>query len=266
MKCIWTSVAALGLLSSCSSESTFEQPPGVERPAVESRKPDLNGSPDMIVREDMLREWLIQTETFAASDCSTQEGGVTPGDHRVLRFTVGTANIGNADQFIGSPLAHWNAGDDLFELSACHDHFHFRHFALYELIGANGSVWRSAKRGFCMVDTDRNPTWLGGPRGGPKLYENCGTLTHDGYQGVSAGWTDTYHYSLDGQYFMLDGGDGQPVVPAGSYTLRVTVNPPFISQPGEPCPHADTHGFCHQLPESNYDNNTAEMPISIGAP
>lgn len=62
---------------------------------------------------------------------------------------------------------------------------------------------------------------------------------------------------------MLDGGDDQPVVPAGTYILRITVNPPVTAASGEPCPFVDANGLCHQLPESDYENNVREVTINI---
>ena len=37
-----------------------------------------------------------------------------------------------------------------------------------------------------------------------------------GNQGISVGWADTYVWQLGGQYFVLDGGDGQAPVPPGT--------------------------------------------------
>jgi hypothetical protein len=68
---------------------------------------------------------------------------------------------------------------------------------------------------------------------------------------------------LGGQYFVLDGGDGQPPVPPGDYVIRITVNPPFVAALGEPCPNLDPSGFCHQLPELDYTNNISEIAITI---
>src|SRR5688572_20719726 len=126
--------------------------------------PDLEGLPDLIVRGDMLGgQWLVRDENLAATFCSVIEGDVDPGLRRLLRFTVGIANVGDADIFVGNPQDHVDAGDGLFEFAACHDHYHFRNYAKYELIdAATGKVWRAAKRGFCMLDTDPNPSWLGG--------------------------------------------------------------------------------------------------------
>ena len=221
--------------------------------------------PDLIVRSDVLRNhWLVRIEDLPASFCSVEEGNITPGIRKLVRFTVTTPNVGTGDISVGDPNDHIAAGDGLFELATCHNHYHFRHYALYELIEPGNPVpWKAAKRGFCMLDTDPNPQWLGGPVPGQPQYRNCGAVGIPGNQGISAGWSDTYNLHLGGQYFVLDGGDGQPPVPEGTYIIRITVNPPFVAGPGEPCPHVDTNGFCHQLPESNYENNVGQVTIYI---
>jgi hypothetical protein len=228
--------------------------------------PDLDGMPDLIVRNDLLGgQWLVRVERLSPTACSVIEGGVTPGDRLLVRFTVGTANIGDADIFVGNPQDHIDAGDGLFEFALCHQHYHFRNYAKYELIDpATGRVWRAAKRGFCMLDTDPNPAWLGSP---PQahFYRSCGSTQSAGNQGISVGWTDTYRFFLGGQYFVLDGGDGQAPVPPGRYIIRITANPAFRPAAGEPCPNLDPQGFCHTLPESNYANNVGETEIVIPA-
>ena len=60
--------------------------------------------------------------------------------------------------------------------------------------------------------------------------------TCDGFQGISSGWADTYVFKLGGQYFVLDGGDGQPVVPPGVYTIEIHVNPPYAPDINGNCP------------------------------
>src|SRR5256885_12442953 len=55
----------------------------------------------------------------------------------------------------------------------------------------------------------------------------------------SKGWADVYIWKLGGQYFILDGGDGQAEVPPGEYIIRITVNPPFSPVKGEPCPNVE---------------------------
>src|SRR5215831_8917590 len=207
--------------------------------------------PDLIVdQKRLLQNWVVRDEKLPATFCSVQEGGVTPGEHTLLRFTVSTPNIGTADVNLGDPNAHIAAGDGLYEYATCHRHFHFRHYTLYELIDpATGFVWRAAKRGFCMIDVEKFQDYPG-PANNDRNYLSCGapaTATEPmiiGNQGISRGWADTYVWQLGGQYFVLDGGDGQPVVPPGNYILRITVNPPFDAQPGEPCLNLDPSGHC----------------------
>ncbi len=228
------------------------------------------GQPDLIVdQKRLLQNWVVRVENLLANFCSVQEGGVTPGEHTLLRFTVSTPNIGTADVNLGDPNAHIAAGDGLYEYATCHRHFHFRHYTLYELIDpATGFVWRAAKRGFCMIDVEKYQAFAG-PANNDRNYLSCGapaTATEPaivGNQGISLGWADTYVWKLGGQYFVLDGGDGQVPVPPGTYIIRITVNPPFTAAPGERCPFTDSNGFCHQLPELNYDNNVSEIQITI---
>ena len=221
--------------------------------------------PNLIVRSDVLgSQWVVRDENIPSTACSAIEGEVTPGVRTIVRFTVMTPNIGNQDIFIGDPNEHVAANDGLFEFATCHNHYHFRHYAVYELVDPRtGQVWRAAKRGFCMLDTDPVPSSLyGGP---PKSWQfrSCGLIGVPGNQGISAGWADTYRFFLGGQYFVLDGGDGQPAVPPGDYQIRITVNPPFVAKKGEPCPHVDTQGLCHQLPETDYTDNVGIATIRI---
>jgi hypothetical protein len=221
--------------------------------------------PDLIVRKDILEhQWVVRVEKLGANYCSVIEGGVTPGDRRLVRFTVTIANVGNADVYIGDPTAHFAANDGLFEFATCHQHFHFRNYARYELIEpGTGRVWKAAKAGFCMLDTDPNPNWMTGDPPRNKQYNNCGDLTHAGNQGITHGWSDTYRFFLGGQYFVLDGGDGQPPVPAGDYIIRITANPPFKAKGGQPCPAVDPQGLCHNFLETDYSNNVGEVLITI---
>src|SRR5215203_5453984 len=203
---------------------------------------DTTALPDLIVDSKATQNnWVTRVEDFPANFCSVQEGGIDPGTHTVIRFTVTTPNIGKGDVFVGSPLEHMDPNGDgnfadsdgLFELASCHGHFHFQHYATYRLIGSDGRVWKAAKRGFCMLDTDPYNVQNGD---GTWTYRNCGTTTRDGFQGISAGWADTYVFKLGGQYFLLDGGDGQPVVPPGTYTIQVEVNPAYAPSGRGGCP------------------------------
>lgn len=233
--------------------------------AVAAMPAQAQGLPDLIVRQDiMAQQWVVRDENLPANYCSVIEGGVLPGWHRIARFTVMTANVGDADINIGDPRIHYDANDGLYELAVCHQHFHFRNYAIYELIDPHtGHVWKAAKRGFCMLDTDPNPAYMGEAPKNPE-YRSCGDLLHSGNQGISHGWTDTYRFFLGGQYFVLDGGDGQPVIPPGDYIIRVTANPPYKGSRTTPCRFLDpATGLCHALQESDYSNNVGEVLITI---
>ena len=265
----FSTLFTLSLLAACADAN---RPTAVnpEAPASTRNAVDTSALPDLIVDAKATQNnWVTRVEDFPAEFCSVQEGGVTAGTHKVIRFTVTTPNIGDGDVFVGSPLAHMDPNGDgsfadadgLFEFASCHEHFHFQHYAEYKLIGADGTVWKAAKRGFCMLDTDPYNVGTGD---GTWSYRNCGTATRDGFQGISDGWADTYVFKLGGQYFVLDGGDGQPVVPAGTYTIQVEVNPAYAPTGGS-CPRVtdpDT-GLCHQFAESDYTNNIGRATVII---
>jgi len=265
----------LGLLSAVACAS----PEGgsiAEQSLPSVRTGDFDGVPDLIVDVHALAtSWVVYDHTLKENACSLREENLTPGQYRLLRFTVGSPNIGTADLYIGDPNVHWdpngdlnpNDSDGLFEASGCHGHFHYRNYARYELIAKDGTVTKARKTGFCMLDirpySPAHKTWG---------YRSCGTPPDlrfgipgtPGNQGISVGWSDEYHKWLDGQYFVLDDPNA-PAVPPGSYTLRITVNPPFTPAPGESCPVLDSAGFCHGFRESNYNNNVGEVAITIPA-
>ena len=246
----------IGLSAAAFLAATFGLAPGI--------RGQSSGKPDLIVDQASLRQhWVVRTEDLPATFCSVQEGGITPGEHQLVRFTVATPNIGDADLAVGDPNVHIALNDGLFEFATCHNHFHFRHYALYELIDpATGHVWRAAKHGFCMIDIEKYQGYTG-DADNKRHFASCGAIGIPGNQGISMGWSDVYVWKLGGQYFVLDGGDGQAEVPPGEYIIRITVNPPFRPVKGEACPNVDPAGFCHTLPESDYANNIAQVSITI---
>jgi Lysyl oxidase len=227
---------------------------------------DLIGLPDLKVSDNLGQQWVVRDENLGANFCSVIEGGVEPGLRRLVRFTVTINNIGDADVFIGDPNDPRVV--DLFEFAECHHHYHFKNYATYELIDPRtGYKWRAAKAGFCMLDTDPVPRADGAEPPRAKQFLNCGAIGIPGYQGISHGWADTYRFFLGGQYFVLDGGDGQAPVPPGDYIIRITANPPYSPDKRGNCPLAKNPvtGLCHNFPESDYTNNIAETTINIAA-
>lgn len=240
---------------------------------VAAHDQDLDGKPDLIVDDATLgSSWVMYNELIPPG-CTAEEGEVIPGEHRTLRFTVNTPNIGTADVFVGDPNAHFNPdgddntadGDGLFEFASCHNHFHFRHYATYELLPINpdgtlGEAVVAAKRGFCMIDISPYRNQNASPKAW--VYRSCGRPRIGGLpaipgnQGVSVGYADQYNKHLAGQFFVVDGL-------AGRFVIRIHVNPPFVPQSGEPCPHRDPAGSCHMLEESDYSNNVGQVVITI---
>jgi hypothetical protein len=52
-----------------------------------------------------VRSFAISTQTFTANDHDVQDGCVTPGTHRIMRFDFLSYNAGNSDLVIGSPAS-----------------------------------------------------------------------------------------------------------------------------------------------------------------
>jgi Lysyl oxidase len=219
--------------------------------------------PDLVISDQRLASSIrFASETFSSSSCSSQEGHFAAGSYKTLRFDAATINNGNKDLEIGSPSTQsdpnrdGNPIDGLFEFARCHQHYHFRHYAQYELnpINPDGTLGTSVlarKVGFCMLDNYQTPT------SGSRKFTSCD------YQGVSQGWGDIYGANLDGQFFLLNeaGLNLQP----GQYKVRLTVNPAYTPQTGEVCPVAMPNGQCRMFRESSYENNTGETTVSISA-
>jgi hypothetical protein len=184
------------------------------------------GLPDLTIDVNRLQDSLLfEKRGFGKGSCAAAEGCVLGNGKRTLmRFDLTTPNIGTADLVLGDPTAN----PDLFHFDACHGHYHFEGYAWYELINASGTqIITGRKQAFCLMDSE---PWL--PDAGPRTY-TCS------FQGISAGWADTYGRVLDCQWLDITG------VPPGNYLLRVTVNP------------------LQQLPESDYSNNIAIVPVTI---
>src|SRR5881409_3539750 len=103
---------------------------------------DFAGAPDLIVDGKALEgSWVVYDQILKEGTCTLEEGGVLDPTvpHRVVRFTVNTPNVGDADLSLGDPAKHIDPNGDgdisdsdgLYELSLCHRHWHFRHYATY---------------------------------------------------------------------------------------------------------------------------------------
>ncbi|HXJ06328.1 MAG TPA: lysyl oxidase family protein [Candidatus Acidoferrum sp.] len=215
--------------------------------------------PDLIVDGNLLRTQIfLSTETYGASTCTVREGCVSgPGKHLLLRFNGSTANIGKADLVIGDP----GSCSTLFVFDECHQHYHFKDFAVYRVwtqaayqtwvasrdltqpasVGinaqlldmaiANGQLVSVHKQGFCLTD---DGAFL--PTAGPAVFQNCFNN-----QGISVGWEDIYSPQLPCQFAQIDN------LTDGTYVLEMHVNPE------------------HVLPESDYTNNASAVTFQFSS-
>jgi hypothetical protein len=184
--------------------------------------------PDLTVSAEVAQASLaIGQEFFPADSCAIEEGCVVEsGMRRLLRFSTMTPNIGDTDLVLGDPT-----GTPGFEFAACHNHFHFNGYARYELVNDIGEIIAVGhKQAFCLLDS--MPVL---PGAGPPQF-NCS------FQGLTRGWADIYDSSLDCQWVDITG------VVDGDYLLRISINPDRV------------------IEESNYDNNTVEVPVNVGPP
>lgn len=162
-----------------------------------------------------VRNFAISTKTFGTNDHDVQDGCVTPGAHRIMRFDFLSYNTGNSDLVIGSPASR----PDLFVWSAGHGHYHLRDFNEFLLFdGQGGLATIGYKQAFCAIDIER----IGPNASASGRFHDCNSN-----QGISAGWADVYHSGLACQFIVIDN------VPDGDYTLQSTTNAKHVV--GEDC-------------------------------
>lgn len=162
-----------------------------------------------------VRAFTIQNTSFSSTSHDVQDGCVTPGAHKILRFDFLSYNAGSSDMVIGSPASR----PDLFVWSSGHGHYHLKDFNEFLLFAAAGNLATIGyKQAFCAIDIERiSPTASATPRFG-----DCNSD-----QGISAGWADVYSSFLACQFVVIDG------LPNGDYTLQSTTNAKHVA--GEEC-------------------------------
>ena len=120
------------------------------------------GGPDLALDIPTLQADLsLDLLTFQPNACELQPidlcvGG--PGARKLLRFSVFVVNRGDADVVLGYPSAGKllpGTNQPEWTFSQCHNHWHFKSFARYELRlhGATSAVLTGQKRSFCVEDT-----------------------------------------------------------------------------------------------------------------
>jgi Subtilase family/Lysyl oxidase/Calx-beta domain/Ca-dependent carbohydrate-binding module xylan-binding len=133
-------------------------------------------------------------------------GGATSGTTQEVFQRIYQPNNSYRDRLAGNFVYH-----------ADHGHVHFEGFATYNLRNSSGSIVASGgKTSFCLInirqpypDVTATADVVHG-RGGT----SCGQI-----QGLSAGYSDVYSASLDGQWIDITN------VPNGTYSLEMTADP-----------------------------------------
>ena len=191
--------------------------------------PDCTG-PDLIVNAQAIVNSL-STEVMQVNetDCYIEEGCLNGyGARELVRFTTHIQNIGDLDYYIGVPS---QSGNNQFEWGDCHNHWHHKGYAKYDLFTLEGDIIPIGfKNGFCVMDLECS--------GGGTGQYGCGNM------GISAGCGDIYGAGLSCQW--IDVTD----VADGTYYLIVRANYDFIP---------DALGRS----ENSYENNHAAVCINL---
>lgn len=157
---------------------------------VSGAEPDLE-----VYLPDFLPSRVVHRYVHA-SGCEVAERCVSgTGWRRLLQFATSDENVGERPLTIGGVdyFVDGHGGEldehNLFEYSACHDHYHFGY---YGELRWDGDDLVNSKQGFCLQSTARTANRETSP-----LHNAFGGCD---YQGVEAGWVDQYKAGLPCQW------------------------------------------------------------------
>nr|MBA3453963.1 hypothetical protein [Deltaproteobacteria bacterium] len=149
---------------------------------------------DLELIEDEFRQHRVVYRYIPQDSCTLVEQCVgAPGWRRLLQFSTSDKNTGTKTLDIG-PVDYYLSGQNgyldewgIFELSACHQHYHFKHYGDFHF---GPEIER--KNGFCLQSTARVMNHEQGPL--TNAYGGCD------YQGVEASWADQFKAVLECQW------------------------------------------------------------------
>jgi hypothetical protein len=178
-------------VGSVETAVTFERLPWDDDLANEVRLGTITheDAPDLMVVADDLANNRLVYRYIEPDDCALEEGAVgAPGWRRLLQFDATVYNVGGVALTVGPVLAE-DPEHNVFEYSACHDHFHYSYYGDFNFESDSGAT--SSKQAFCVQSTSR--------------YSNheLSPLVHNyscRFQGLQVGWVDEYDAGLDAQW------------------------------------------------------------------
>lgn len=212
--------------------------------------------PDLAVRPDFLNNNHIVYRYFPEDACEMEEKCIgAPGWRRLLMFDALDQNVGGAPINIGAVDYYISGGDTenqlhgMYEYSACHKHYHFKHYGEFGLEGAN--IDAGYKVGFCLQSTDRLSNNESSPMYNP--YGNCK------YQGIEVGWGDRYQAGLPCQWLDItsSGVKGDPV----DATLSFHSNPDEFLCEGNPVLDDKGQQVWEKTDFTTADNKPVDRPV-----
>jgi hypothetical protein len=161
------------------------------------------------------------------ADGSIEDGCITPGLHKVLRFDIYCHNKGNTDFVIGNPASL----PDIFEPGhpRTHEWIMKEKFYVYVLSNKEGKRFLGYKRPWCLADFNNY---------------NCRK------QGIGVNQSDHYHRDLPCQFIIID------EIQDGTYTLTAIANAPSVIAHKK-----NSEKILFE--EDNYEDNCINLNIKI---
>ena len=226
-------------------------------------------SPDLMVAADDLANNRLIYRYIEPNECAVEEGAVgAPGWRRLLQFDATVYNVGGVPLTVG-PVRAEDPEHNVFEYSACHDHFHYSFYGDFSL-ETDDNV-SGSKQAFCVQSTSR--------------YSNheLSPLIHDyscTFQGLEVGWVDEYDAGLDAQWIDVTDLDIEGEVVSGKLIFTsnsdqfLCEGTPVLDEAGqpiwEPSGFTTEEGAAIDRPQCDFiadwqDNNQGSLELAIPA-
>ncbi len=203
--------------------------------------------PDLEAIPEGLDNHRIVYRYFEANSCALAEGCVTgTGWRRLLEYDASIKNTSPVALTVGkvsdqSPFVQHN----VFEYSACHEHYHYTHYGDFRYGQLPGE-----KRAFCIESTDRYFNSEQTPLTHPYGCDN---------QGIASGWGDTYIAGVECNWIDITDLD----VPGTGTTqaLEFKLNPDGFICEGSPVTDADGGQLFTPTTEVGENGGIVDRPL-----